>query len=98
MLRTEPTLRRKLIDRSIDTIWIVLTPLSAVGLLCVLVAKKYTLKRNVVKAGDKRAQSARSTPAEGMLTTTMEDNSAQELENSGEPHETGTHDPPNERE
>lgn len=30
-----------------------MTPLSAVGLLCVLMARKYTLKRNFVKAGDK---------------------------------------------
>ena len=43
--------------RSIDTIWIVMTPLSAVGLCCVLVAKRYGLKRNVVKAGDKRLAS-----------------------------------------
>jgi hypothetical protein len=35
------------------TIWIVLTPLSAIGLCCVLVAKKYTLKRNFVKAGER---------------------------------------------
>jgi hypothetical protein len=33
-------------------IWIVLTPLSALGLLCVLVARKYTLNRNVVRAGE----------------------------------------------
>jgi hypothetical protein len=35
-----------------------MTPLSAVGLCCVLVARKYTLKRNVVKAGEERPGSA----------------------------------------
>ena len=30
-----------------------MAPLSAVGLCCVLVARKYTLKRNVVKAGER---------------------------------------------
>lgn len=37
-----------------------MTPLSAVGLCCVLVARKYTLKRNVVKAGE-RSSSAEVT-------------------------------------
>jgi hypothetical protein len=41
--------------RSLRTIWIVMTPLSVVGLCCVLVARKYTLKRNVVKAGERPA-------------------------------------------
>jgi hypothetical protein len=35
-----------------------MTPLSAVGLCCVLLARKYTLKRNVVKAGEQRPGSA----------------------------------------
>ena len=59
-------------SRSIDTIWIVLTPLSAVGLLCVLVARKYTLKRNVVKAGEERPGSDESATAEGKQATTPE--------------------------
>jgi hypothetical protein len=40
---------------SIRMIWICLTPLAAVGLVCVLFARKYTLKRNVVRAGEKPA-------------------------------------------
>ena len=32
-----------------------MTPLSMVGFCCVLVARKYTLKRNVVKAGERPA-------------------------------------------
>jgi hypothetical protein len=43
---------------SISTIWIVLTPLSGVGLCCVLLAKKYTLKRKVVKEGETTEQKA----------------------------------------
>jgi hypothetical protein len=35
-----------------------MTPLSAVGLCCVLLARKYTLKRNVVKAGEQKPGSA----------------------------------------
>lgn len=47
--------------RSIDTIWIVLTPLAAAGLACVLVARKYTLKRHVVRVGgDKKPGSSGS--------------------------------------
>jgi hypothetical protein len=44
--------------RSLRTIWIVMTPLAAVGLCCVLLARKYTLKRNVVKAEDQKPGSA----------------------------------------
>jgi len=44
-----------LICRSIDTIWIVLTPLAATGLACVLVARKYTLKRHVIRVGDQKS-------------------------------------------
>jgi hypothetical protein len=47
-------------SRSVDTIWIVLTPLAGVGLCCVLVARKYTLKRNVVREGDQRPGSSGS--------------------------------------
>ena len=36
-----------------------MTPLSAVGLLCVLVARKYTLKRNVVLADDPKDRDKR---------------------------------------
>jgi hypothetical protein len=43
---------------SIRTIWICLTPLAFLGLILVLFAKKYTLKRNVVRAGDKSAPPA----------------------------------------
>ena len=37
-----------------------LTPLAAVGLVCVLAARKYTLKRNVVRAGDPKPGSSES--------------------------------------
>jgi len=55
MLRTRPHSRVLLIGRSIDTIWIVLTPLAATGLACVLVARKYTLKRHVIRVGDQKS-------------------------------------------
>ena len=48
----------ELMSRSVDTIWIVLTPLAGLGLCCVLFARKYTLKRNVVREGDKRPGSS----------------------------------------
>ena len=48
-------------------IWIVMTPLSAAGLVCVLFMRKYTLKRNFVKAGD-RPGSSGTTTAEGKTT------------------------------
>lgn len=54
----------ELIIRSIRMIWIVMTPLSAVGLVCVLFMRKYTLKRNFVKAGDRPGSSETAT-AEG---------------------------------
>jgi len=44
--------------RSIDTIWITLTPIAGIGLICVLFAKKYTLKRNFVKQGQQKPQEA----------------------------------------
>jgi len=36
-------------------------PLAGVGLICVLFARKYTLKRNFVKAGEQRPGSSGST-------------------------------------
>ena len=72
--------------RSIDTIWIVMTPLSALGLLCVLVARKYTLKRNVVKAGE---QSAESATADGKQATTPD--GAQEAEKVAESNDVEIH-------
>ena len=79
-------------NRSIGTIWIVMTPLSAVGLLCVLVARKYTLKRNVVKAGEQEPGSTESATAEGKETATPE--SAQEAEKFAEPNDVETHNVP----
>jgi hypothetical protein len=52
-------------SRSLRTIWIVMTPLAAVGLCCVLLARKYTLKRNVVKAGEQRPGSAGTQSEQG---------------------------------
>ena len=72
-----------------------LTPLAGLGLFCVLLAKKYSLKRNIVKAGDKIPPSIESTPTGEKPTTTMEDNGAPEPENVGEPLEAGTHNPSN---
>ena len=69
-------------NRSIGTIWIVMTPLSALGLLCVLVARKYTLKRNVVKAGEQKPEIAEPAPAQ---TTTLE--GVREAEEVVEPNE-----------
>ena len=64
-----------IIFRSIDTIWIVMTPLAGVGLLCVLMARKYTLKRNFVKAGDLKAGNQRpGSPGSGAKQTTTESN------------------------
>lgn len=53
-----------LIYRSIDTIWIVMTPLAGAGLCCVLLARKYTLKRNVVHAGEQQKTPESSGSAE----------------------------------
>jgi len=36
-------------------LWIAMTPLAVTGFLCVLVVKKYTLKRNFVKAEDQKS-------------------------------------------
>jgi hypothetical protein len=44
-----------------------MTPLSALGLLCVLVARKYTLKRNVVKAGEQPPSSSGSQSGEAAM-------------------------------
>jgi hypothetical protein len=41
-------------SRSIGMIWIVMTPLAGVGLICVLFARKYTLHRNFVKEADQK--------------------------------------------
>jgi hypothetical protein len=63
--------------RSLRTIWIVLTPLAAVGLCCVLLARKYTLKRNVVKAGDRPASAGNTEGGQ----TVEKANTDQKLEN-----------------
>ena len=76
-----------LIDRSLRTIWIALTPLSAVGLCCVLVARKYTLKRNVVKAGERPGSAGTTEGGQNMETVTEE----QKSEN-GTPNGTSTSD------
>lgn len=49
-----------------------MTPLSAVGLCCVLVARKYTLKRNVIKSGERPA-SAGTTEGEQNTRTVKEE-------------------------
>jgi hypothetical protein len=71
-------------NRSIATIWIVMTPLSALGLLCVLLARKYTLKRNVVKAGEQKPEIAESAVAEEKQRTSLE--GVQEAEEVTEPN------------
>ena len=57
-----------LIYRSIDTIWIAMTPLAGVGLCCVLIAKKYTLKRNVVHAGEQQKMTDTSGSADNKMS------------------------------
>jgi hypothetical protein len=80
------------LGRSVGTIWIVMTPLSALGLLCVLVARKYTLKRNVVKAGEESAESAESATVDEKHATTPE--GAHEIEDVAEVKNAETHDVP----
>ena len=72
-----------------------MTPLSAVGLLCVLVARKYTLKRNVVKAGEQKPGSDESATVEGTQATTPE--GAQEAEEIEEPIDAEKHNVPMEQ-
>ncbi|KAI6028637.1 major facilitator superfamily domain-containing protein [Pisolithus orientalis] len=51
---SDPTLRAEVMHayaRSISTIWLVNTPVSAFGFLTVLCIKAYTLKRNIVRGG-----------------------------------------------
>jgi len=49
MLSINPWFELTEIIRSLRTIWIVLTPISAVGFCCALLTQKYTLKRNIVR-------------------------------------------------
>lgn len=62
-----------------------MTPLAGVGLLCALLARKYTLKRNFVKAGDQRPGSGSGSGSGGETATsesvaTTTDKSAAETE------------------
>ena len=68
-----------------------MTPLSALGLLCVLVARKYTLKRNIVKAGEQPPGSSGSQSSGAVMdahtkptTTTSEGNETNETEKVAE--------------
>jgi hypothetical protein len=42
------------LSKSISTIWIVMTPILGAGFIMVLFVRKYSLKRTVVQAGDKK--------------------------------------------
>ena len=71
---------------SIRTIWICLTPLAFVGLICVLFARKYTLKRNFVKAGEKTpngGQQNTSNAGEGTDEKVASDEASPEIAQNG---------------
>jgi hypothetical protein len=66
----------------------VLTPLAAVGLCCVLLARKYTLKRNVVRQGapGSRPGSEGKTASDPVKSSS----SSEEIKESPEKQETNT--------
>jgi len=41
-------------SRSISTIWLVNTPISAIGLFLVLFIRRYSLKRTIIRGGEKK--------------------------------------------
>ncbi|KAG2137516.1 MFS general substrate transporter [Suillus clintonianus] len=54
---SNPTVRNEVMhaySRSISTIWLVITPLSAFGLLLVLFIRNYTLERTIIRSGEKK--------------------------------------------
>lgn len=54
---SDPTVRnevRRAYLQSISTIWLVSTPLSAFGLVLVLFIRDYTLKRTIIRSGEKK--------------------------------------------
>jgi hypothetical protein len=53
----DPTLRTEVMQaysRSISTIWLVNTSISAFGLFLVLFIRGYTLKRTIIRGGEKK--------------------------------------------
>ncbi|KAG2157288.1 major facilitator superfamily domain-containing protein [Suillus clintonianus] len=54
---SNPTMRNEVMhaySRSISTVWLVNTPLSAFGLLLVLFIRGYTLERTIIRGGEKK--------------------------------------------
>jgi hypothetical protein len=62
--------------RSISTIWLVSTPLSAFGLFLVLFIRSYTLKRTIIRVGEKKLGDA---DASAEQATVADDLPAMEL-------------------
>ncbi|KIJ69250.1 hypothetical protein HYDPIDRAFT_80094 [Hydnomerulius pinastri MD-312] len=66
----DPTVRAQVMHayaRSISTVWLVNTPLSAVGLILILFIRGYSLKRTVVRGGDaKVADPEQGAPQKGV--------------------------------
>ncbi|KAH7912244.1 major facilitator superfamily domain-containing protein [Hygrophoropsis aurantiaca] len=61
-------------SQSISTIWLVNTPLSAVGLLLILFIRGYSLKRKIVRTGDAKT----ADPEKGPEQESQEDDAAAE--------------------
>ncbi|KAG1792985.1 major facilitator superfamily domain-containing protein [Suillus plorans] len=80
-----PTVRHEVMhaySRSISTIWIVSTPLSAFGLFLVLFLRSYTLKRTIIRGDENKLRDA-ETGAEQSTVADADDLTALELERFG---------------